>query len=110
MKTSLTLNCAFGALASAVSCIDSEFALTVQNWNAINADASMKAFWDGGADNEGVSWSGAPGYGGDEQPDLFTTQLGIQLQNMNTWNCSGLPDATDCTPQNCNSSFVSAGS
>ena len=91
---------AFAGFAYATTnCNSRDFDLTPDNWNSINADKSLEAFWDGGTDGEGNKWKGASSYG---KPNEFTTQLGKQLENKNTWSCSGLPYEDNCDPERCN--------
>ncbi|KAL8881618.1 MAG: hypothetical protein Q9198_001212 [Flavoplaca austrocitrina] len=83
----------------AVNCNGDAFDLTVENWNKLRVDESIRAFWDGGKDAEGVDWPGADTYG---SPRAFTTMLGTRLQNKGVWTCSGMPfdgrcDAEPCT-------------
>ncbi|KAL8982082.1 MAG: hypothetical protein Q9205_003308 [Flavoplaca limonia] len=83
----------------AINCNGDAFDLTVENWNKLRVDESIRAFWDGGKDAEGVDWPGADTYG---SPRAFTTMLGTRLQNKGVWTCSGMPfdgrcDAEPCT-------------
>ena len=83
----------------AVNCNGDSFDLTVENWNKLKVDESIRAFWDGGKDAEGVDWPGVNTYG---SPRAFTTMLGTRLQNKGVWTCSGMPfdgrcDAEPCT-------------
>lgn len=87
----------------AVNCNGRKFDLSVDNWNKINADKSLRAFWRGGTDEEGVEWPGAASY---RQAPEFTNLLGSKLQNKNSWNCSGLPFETSCDAEPCNSMLM----
>ena len=83
----------------AVNCNGDAFDLTVENWNKLRVDESIRAFWDGGKDAEGVDWPGADTY---RSPRAFATMLGTRLQNKGVWTCSGMPfdgrcDAEPCT-------------
>lgn len=83
----------------AVNCNGRGFDLTVENWNKLRVDESIRAFWDGGKDAEDVNWPRADTYGSSR---AFTTMLGARLQNKGVWNCSGMPfngrcDAEPCT-------------
>lgn len=82
----------------AVNCNGRKFELSVDNWNKIKADESIRAFWEGGTDAEGVNWPGAASY---RQPKEFTTLLGRELQNKPTWSCSGLPFEVSCDAEPC---------
>ncbi|KAL8838836.1 MAG: hypothetical protein Q9170_001958 [Blastenia crenularia] len=76
ISTSTVLTTAGPLSGRAVNCNGRKFDLTVDNWNSINADQSMKAFWDGGTDAEGVTWPGASSY---SDPKQFTSLLVINL-------------------------------
>ncbi|KAL8810625.1 MAG: hypothetical protein Q9200_002417 [Gallowayella weberi] len=82
----------------AVNCNGRKFALTVDNWNEIKADKSIRAFWEGKRDAEDVKWPGAESY---RQPKEFTPLLGTKLQNKPTWSCSGLPFESACEAEPC---------
>ncbi|KAI4276848.1 MAG: hypothetical protein LQ337_002195 [Flavoplaca oasis] len=69
----------------AVNCNGRGFDLTVENWNKLRVDESIRAFWDGGKDAEDVNWPRADTYGSSR---AFTTMLGARLQNKGVWNCS----------------------
>ncbi|KAL9610260.1 MAG: hypothetical protein Q9167_005031 [Letrouitia subvulpina] len=96
--TTFTIAIAGPLSSRSVNCNGRKYALTVNNWNEINADKSMKGFWDGGTDAEGVKWPGASSYDDLKQ---FTTLLGTKLQNKPTWNRSGLPFETSCDAEPC---------
>lgn len=40
---------------AATNCNGRDFELSIDNWKSINADQSLRAFWNGGKDGEGVS-------------------------------------------------------
>ncbi|KAI4261145.1 MAG: hypothetical protein L6R42_003652 [Xanthoria sp. 1 TBL-2021] len=82
----------------AVNCNGRSFDLTVDNWNKLKVDESIRAFWQGGTDAEGVEWPGAESY---RQPKEFTTLLGRKLQNKGAWTCSGLPFDASCDAEPC---------
>ncbi|KAL8850888.1 MAG: hypothetical protein Q9221_004201 [Calogaya cf. arnoldii] len=66
----------------AVNCNGQGFELSVENWKKLKVDASIRAFWHGGEDAEGVTWPGADSY---RQPKKFTTLLGTNVQNKDGW-------------------------
>ncbi|KAL8869615.1 MAG: hypothetical protein Q9174_004144 [Haloplaca sp. 1 TL-2023] len=83
----------------AVNCVDDpKYELSIKNWNRAKADDSLRAFWHGGEDAEGVKWPGAKSYG---EALEFTTILGRRLQDKGTFSCSGLGSENDCVVERC---------
>ncbi|CAO1599069.1 hypothetical protein XANCAGTX0491_002815 [Xanthoria calcicola] len=82
----------------ASNCNGAGYKPTVENWKDAKVDRSLRAFWDGGKDAEGVDWPGANQYG---NPRQFASMLGTRLQNSAVWSCSKLPSDVKCTVERC---------
>lgn len=60
---------------------NSSWILSQENWKDAKVDKNLDIFINGGIDTEGYLWPGT-------KNQTLSHQLGIQLYNVETWNCS----------------------